>query len=185
MELIQPWQTTILKHNVSDEVDLEQLVTELITTSNLTETAHKARTTAERNPYATAVRDTVVTPKAQAYIEQVYGLVTEHKLYSTGSFGKLVTDGSGMDPHAHPTTFLSAVLYLDDSDATMAIMDPRRCQQRALPREIHAFDNDFYNILPRAGDLYLFPSYLLHLVRASKPGFRLSFVTDYRFESEY
>ncbi|MNF92414.1 hypothetical protein D3C84_750580 [compost metagenome] len=63
----------------------------------------------------------------------------------------------------------------------MMIYDPRGNASRGYPRAIRDDHFSPYAVFPKAGDLYIMPSFLQHYVPTVKDDLRLSLINDYMF----
>lgn len=181
MELIQPWNTSIFKGNVSNLCNLEEIAAEIL---NLHLIAHRDSKTAyvvtpEEFPTLCDFRDRVVTNLVQEYVRQTmnYDLTQ----FTVDTFGKWFERGSDLGPHRHGSSGITTVFYPADYESGMTIYDPRGNACRGYPRAIRDDYFGDYHVQPKAGDLYIMPSFLQHYVPTVKEDLRLSLINDFFF----
>lgn len=181
MELIQPWNTSILKANVSHMCNVEAIAAEILTLHSLSpqesRTAYKV--TPEEFPALCDFRDRVVTNLVQSYVQQTMGF--DLTQFTVDTFGKWFAKGTDLAPHTHGNTGITSIFYPENYESGMSIFDPRGNASRGYPRAIR--DEHFapYHVFPKAGDLYIFPAFLQHYVPTVKDDLRLSLINDYMF----
>lgn len=183
MQLIQPWNTSILKVNLADLVNLEQISQEILNLHCIapqeSKTAYKV--TPEEFPALCDFRDRVVTNLVKEYLKKTmdYNLTD----FTVDTFGKWFEAGTDLGAHVHGSTGVTSVFYPADYESGMTIYDPRGNASRGYPREIRdSYFSPYYHA-PKAGDLLIFPGYLQHYVPTVKDALRLSLINDYMFKS--
>lgn len=183
MNIIQPWKIEIAQVNLLDQVDNEALIEEI----------HMLHCMCPRNsqtplevtpdvfPALVHFREKILLPLADQYIRRVFGVAPTDIAIDT--FGKAFEKGEGLSSHLHGNSCLTSVYYPEDSNAGMSLVDPRFNASRGYPRAVR--DNHFgeHYVSPKAGDLWLMPSYIQHSV-ANNPGdMRLSLINDFHFKA--
>lgn len=181
MELIQPWNTSILKANVANMVNLQDIANEILSLHSLSpqesKTAYKV--TPEEFPKLCDFRDRVVTGLVKEFLLQTMGY--ELKDFTVDTFGKWFAQGKDLAPHTHGNAGITSILYPEDYESGMSIFDPRGNASRGYPRAIRDEHFSPYYVFPKAGDLYIFPAFLQHYVPTVKDDVRLSLINDFMF----
>jgi hypothetical protein len=138
--------------------------------------------TAEISPEVVRVRDEVIAPLVKTFIRDCLGMSVDE--LRVDSFAKWFTKGQELGAHLHGGTGVTTVYYPDDTSAPLTLFDPRFNASRGYPREVR--DNHFGNrvVFPKAGDLLILPSYILHSVASVKEENRLSLVNDFSFTQD-
>jgi hypothetical protein len=179
MELITPWKTTIAKINVADRYDMDAFANETFTLYAMTggEDATQYAVSSELLPVTVAMRDDVITPAIRQLSMELFNDPMDSFYVETN--GKWIEEGTGLYPHYHPGSVLSAICYPRDSQNGMTMFDPRgnACRGYPKPMRQHHFAN--FKISPKAGDIYLFPSYIQHSVSHVTEETRLSLLHEY------
>ncbi len=179
MELLQPWRTQIAKINVADQVDLEAIVQELLSIPR--DQNHDLTISGDLDQELVAnilkLHEEIVVPKAYWYMSEVLDYPVTHM--SRKTWGVVLADGLELVPHYHAGSLLTTVFYPIDSEAHLTLFDPRGNACRGYPVEIRDKHFKNCNLVPRAGDLYVFPSYIHHYVTPTHNALRLSIATDF------
>ena len=183
MELIQPWNTSFLKANVLHLIDVDKVSTEIMALFSVTPTESSATypISVEKFPTLVDFRDRVCTNLVKEFVRQTMGYQLVD--FTVETFGKWLAEGKELGPHTHGSTGITTIFYPDDYQSGLVLYDPRGNACRGYPREIR--DGHFapYTINPKAGDLYVIPSYIQHYVPTVEDGMRLSLINDYMFNS--
>lgn len=175
--------TVVEEHDLSKVVDLDSLITEALTFSTLREEDQIGRYKIEFSdaPKMQNLVESVIQPLITDYIGNHFGYIVGES--STESSIVKVENGVGMAPHYHYGMVpASSCFYLTDSDADLALMDPRGGGMAAFqyPKQIRDAYFGEYLIKPKQAHLVIFPGYLHHYVKATGVNeFRLSLFTDY------
>lgn len=181
MELIQPWTTSILKANVKNMINLDSVASEIMALHSLTpqESAATYPINPEEFPVLCDFRDRVCTNLVKEFVRQTMGYELKEIVVET--FGKWLAQGKELGPHTHGSTGITTILYPADYKSGIILYDPRGNACRGYPREIR--DGHFapFTITPKAGDLYIIPSYIQHYVPTVEDELRLSLINDYMF----
>lgn len=181
MKLFEPWKTNIGYLNVKDKVDLTALANEIIELHCLThdDDTKPFITDASVSPLTIQLRDNCITPAVKAYVKETmdFDLVN----FRVDTFGKWFKTGQNLTAHLHGGTGITTIFYCADSKDSLISFDPRGNACRGYPRDIR--DNHFGNftISPKAGDIYILPSYVQHCIPTVDDDMRLSLVNDYIF----
>lgn len=179
MQLLQPWRTQIAKINITEQVDLDALVQEMLTlppdvNGDLTLTQDL---NLEEYPHLAALQSQIIVPKALWYMAEVFDHPVE--TLRTKTWAVVLSDGVELVPHYHASSLLTSVFYPIDSDAHLTLFDPRGNACRGYPVDLRDKHFSNQNITPKAGDLYLFPSYIHHYVAPTHQGLRMSLASDF------
>lgn len=181
MNLIEPWKIQIGHFNVADMVDLVGISNEILQLHCLThdDDSKPHVTNAEESPLVVALRDDIITPKVLEFCQASLGYDATKLRVDT--FGKWFKAGQELTAHLHGGTGITTVFYPADTKAQLIAFDPRHNACRGYPRQIR--DEHFGNFVvePKAGDVYIFPSYIQHCVTTVEEDMRLSLVNDFIF----
>lgn len=179
MEIITPWVTSIAKINVAGQYDMDLFAAEVfgLTQSAGQEDSSQKHLTTEMFPTILHMRDEVIVPKVNEFAKQFFS--EEMGKYYVETNAKWIPEGEGLYPHYHPGSVFSAICYPVDSENAMTMFDPRGNAGRGYPKSMrqHHFAN--YRISPRAGDIYIFPSYIQHSVSYVTDQLRLSLLHEF------
>jgi uncharacterized protein (TIGR02466 family) len=115
-------------------------------------------------PEVQALREQVVKPAVQAYMEKVYGKEGLALRTQLVSWANILCQGDWQAPHMHPSAgnLISGVYYAAVPDKP----DPEGCIEFLNPHPVanHHGVSLTRRILPKTGDLILFPPYYIHYV---------------------
>lgn len=183
MELTSLWKVEIAKVNVLDLVNNEALIEEVHLLHCLCprESDRALALTKAQFPALVAFRDDILTPLAEDYIKRVFEVLPSEITVDT--FGKVFGNDEGLGSHLHGNSMLTTVYYPEDSSAGMTLFDPRFNASRGYPRSVRDHHFGDHYITPKAGDLWIMPSYLQHNVEANKQDMRLSLINDFHFKA--
>lgn len=183
MELIQPWKIEIAHMNLLDRVDNNAIAEEVHVLHCLCPRDSKTplKVTAEQFPALAHFRDNVLTPIMIGYIRQALGANPYDITIDT--FGKAFDKGEGLGSHLHGNSLITTVYYPEDSEAGMSLADPRFNASRGYPRPIRDKHFGEYYVSPKAGGLWIMPSYIQHSVEANQEEIRLSLINDFHFKA--
>ena len=137
----------------------------------------------ELSPLVCELRDNVIAPKVAEYLKTAMKYEAKDGV-RIDTFAKWFKPGQELGAHLHGGTHITTVYYPADSDASLMIFDPRFNASRGYPQQIR--DNHFgpFVIFPKAGDLIIMPSYLMHSVKVVQEEMRLSLVNDFFFKDK-
>lgn len=183
MDIIPLWKVEIAKVNVLDKVDNSKLIEEVHLLHCLCpRDSHKALDlTADQFPALIDFRENVLTPLVEDYIRRVFEVLPSDIVIDT--FGKVFDNKEGLGSHLHGNSMLTTVYYPEDSAAGMTLFDPRFNASRGYPRSIRDHHFGDHYITPKAGDVWIMPSYLQHNVEANSQDMRLSLINDFHFKA--
>ncbi|QTH80254.1 putative 2OG-Fe(II) oxygenase [Pseudomonas phage pPa_SNUABM_DT01] len=179
VEIIQPWKTEIAHFNVADRFDMEAYAEEIFLLFTMTqgEDASQVKVLRDVMPLIIEIRDDVITPAVKEFSKHAFGTSMEEFYVETN--GKWIESGEGLYPHYHPGSVLSAICYPSDSANGLNMFDPRGNACRGYPKPMRQFHFGNYRISPKAGDVYIFPSYIQHSVTHVTEEMRLSLLHEY------
>jgi uncharacterized protein (TIGR02466 family) len=111
-----------------------------------------------------ALRDQVVQPGVQAYLDRVFGEQGKQIKTRLVSWANILKEGDWQAPHMHPSTgnLISGVYYA----AVPEKPEPEGCIEFLNPHPVahHHGVSLTRRIMPKQGDLILFPPYYIHYV---------------------
>jgi hypothetical protein len=181
MEIIQPWQIKVARINIAEHVDLEGLAGEIhqLHCASPRESKTPYIVTPEEFPLICEARDGIITEKAKEFIKEAFGVDPLELAIDT--FGKWFQKGEALGGHLHGNSCVTSVFYPYEYGTGMTLQDPRLNAQRGYSRRIR--DNHFGDVYvqPKAGDLWLVPSYVPHYVPTVKDDLRISLINDFHF----
>lgn len=182
MQFIQPWQTKIACVNLADQLDLEGLANEIhqLHCASPRESKTPYAVTPEEFPLICQARDGVIFAQAMAFIRETFQL--DPKDLTIDTFGKWFNKGEDLGAHLHGNSCVTSVFYPYDYGTGMTLQDPRFNAQRGYPRRVRdTHFCDFY-VAPKAGDLWIMPSYVQHYIPTVKDDLRISLINDFHFQ---
>ncbi|HEY3859131.1 MAG TPA: putative 2OG-Fe(II) oxygenase [Gammaproteobacteria bacterium] len=111
-----------------------------------------------------ALRDQIVQPAVQAYLEKVYSEQGQSLKTRLVSWANILCQGDWQAPHMHPSSgnLISGVYYA----AVPEKPEPEGCIEFLNPHPVahHHGVSLTRRIMPKTGDLILFPPYYIHYV---------------------
>jgi uncharacterized protein (TIGR02466 family) len=135
-----------------------------ITTYGGYQTSKKMMFLNRPEPEVQALRDQVVLPGVQAYLDKSYGEQAKSLKTRLVSWANILREGDWQAPHMHPSTgnLISGVYYA----AVPEKPEPEGCIEFLNPHPVahHHGVSLTRRIMPKAGDLILFPPYYIHYV---------------------
>lgn len=185
MELLltQPWKTEIGLAYFGTDHDMTALSNEIIAIHAMSHNDDDKpfEVTKDLCPLVIEFRDRYITPHVKHYIERAFNRKPNDIELKVDTFGKWFQQGQELGAHLHGGTAVTTVFYPADTQAKLMVFDPRFNASRGYPRDIR--DNHFGEFIfhPKAGDLIIMPSYLMHSVTTVQEEARLSLVNDYSF----
>lgn len=184
MECFEPWKTVIARVNIADQYDMAAWAQEVFTLYTMTDGEDDSQACLDPSlfPITLAMREETITPLVKQYCLEQFDTRMEKFYVETN--GKWFPPGTGLYPHYHPGSVLSAICYPQDSQDGMTMFDPKGNACRGYPKPIrhHHFKN--FQISPRAGDIFIFPSYVQHSVAHVAEEVRLSLLHEYYMTNE-
>lgn len=104
------------------------------------------------------------------YLKRIYAPRNDVSLYFTQSWGNYTEPGQFHHKHAHPNSFVSGVFYIStDPEHDKIFFYKERFETLKLPTEqFNLYNSDSWWFPVAAGDLYLFPSNLTHMVETTQ-----------------
>ncbi|MNO14058.1 hypothetical protein D3C76_36980 [compost metagenome] len=179
MDYIQPWKTEIAHFNVADRFDMATYAEEVFLLFNMTsgEDASQVKVSPEILPIILEMRDSIITPAVNEFAQRCFGTALSEFYVETN--GKWIEGGEGLYPHYHPGSVISAICYPSDSANGLNMFDPRGNACRGYPKPMRQAHFGNYRISPKAGDVFIFPSYIQHSVTHVTEEMRLSLLHEY------
>jgi uncharacterized protein (TIGR02466 family) len=116
-------------------------------------------------PAVGQLRDQVFLPAIERYFEEAFGPESSRLKYWLMGWSNVLSEGDWQGPHMHPTPYnlASGVYYVKLPPGKP---EPQGCIEFINPHPIsaHHGETTTRRIVPREGDLLLFPPYYLHYV---------------------
>lgn len=185
MNIIQPWKIEIGHFNIYDvwvgSPGMEDFATEVFNLNLMTngQDSTQSKLDKEMFPVMLAMRELLITPAVKEFALKQLGYVLREGEYEVETNAKWIPKGEGLYPHQHSSSIISSIVYPQDSESGLNFFDPRVNAGRGFPREIRDEHFARYAISPKAGDVYIFPSYLQHSVSYVEEDIRLSLLHEY------
>jgi hypothetical protein len=179
MKYVEPWSTQLAHFNVADLVDLGALRDEIFNLHCLTEGDDPGQKwiTSEFVPEIIRMRDELITPRVIQYAKELWDYDIPKIEVETS--GKWIPEGEGLFPHVHGGSCISTIFYPSPTNFGLSFFDPRSNAGRGYPKEIRDRFFKAFPIVPAAGDIWIFPSYLQHSVSHVQENVRLSMLCEY------
>lgn len=179
MDYLEPWRTQIAHFNVKDQFDMGAFGEEVFTLFTMTTGEDESQSVMDINhfPVMISMRDNVITPTVLEYARECFKYEMDDFYIETN--GKWIPDGEGLYPHYHPGSVISVICYPVDSANGLNMFDPRTHACRGYPKEMRWGHFPNLRISPRAGDIFIFPSYVQHSVSHVTEETRLSLLHEY------
>lgn len=181
-EDFNPWQTTIRKYSISEEVCFE-LINEYATIEiqkddSLTGDIY-GRIDDDKSPRINEILSDQITPKVLEYIREHFH--PNCRIKEVNPFFQHLTNtvSDGVAAHDHAGSHVVATLYLNNPSGAVSFLDPRMSCRRGYPEKLLQTYFGKLELLPKNGDLNIFPSFLWHegglITRAN----RMVMIVDY------
>lgn len=180
METLSLWATPIVRINVADKYDMDSFADETFALFSMTGGDDDRQTVVTKDIFPTilSMRDDFITGAVKQYVKDHFDYeMTDHFVDTNG---KWIEPGEGLFPHYHPGSVISVICYPSDSKDGMTMFDPRGNACRGYTKKMRNskhFAN--FKISPKAGDIFIFPSYVQHSVAHVKDDIRLSLLHEY------
>jgi len=181
MDFIEPWRIKLACVNFAGQVDIEGLANEIFLLNDATPPESKIPyvVTAEEFPLICAFRDGLITDALHRYIREVFNIEPQDMVLDT--FGKWIKRGTELGAHIHGSSGITSIFYPFDYTSGLMVSDPRFTASRGYSRRIRDEHFDNYRVTPKAGDLWIIPSYIQHSVPTVNEDMRLSLVNECYF----
>jgi hypothetical protein len=182
MNIIQPWKIEIGHVNVNGTPwDMTEFATEVFNLNLMTGGQQETQVSLGSGlcPIILEMRDTLITPLVKEFARNQLGYILRDGEFEVETNAKWIPKGEGLYPHQHSSSILSVIVYPQDSKSGLNFFDPRTNAGRGFPREIRDEHFARYAISPKAGDVFIFPSYLQHSVSYVEEDIRLSLLHEY------
>lgn len=179
MDYFQPWKIVVGKINVKDQVDIQMLREDIFNLSVMTdnEDENQSFVSPDYIPTIFQLRDEIIIPAVKQFSLEQFDF--EMVDFEVDTNAKWIREGEGLFPHYHPGSYLSAIIYPNDSKSGLNFFDPRGNACRGYPRSMRTREFGTRSISPREGDVYIFPSYLQHSVSYVQEEVRLSLLHEF------
>ncbi len=176
-----PWKTVIAKINVKDSFDMDLVASEIFSldTEWDTDKSQNEGISEELTPNIIAIRDKHITPAIIDYIRDIFCIEVTKEMMHVHTKGLTLRDRGFVGPHVHSAANFTTVMYPHDSSSSLFLTDPRGNACRGFPKDIRFTSFDDFEIKPKAGDVYIMPSYIPHFVVPVNNEFRATLVNDY------
>lgn len=153
-----------LRRQYLADKDENEALSGTITTYGGYQTSKKMMFLNRPEPEVQALRDQMVLPAVQAYMDKVYGAQGRAIKTRIVSWANILCQGDWQAPHMHPSSgnLISGVYYA----AVPEKPEPEGCLEFLNPHPVahHHGVSLTRRIMPKAGDLVLFPPYYIHYV---------------------
>lgn len=179
MNYLEPWKTEIGHFNVADQFDMTAFGEEIFTLFAMTNGEDESQRKIDPStfPVLLKMRDETITPAVIEYTKRCFNYDMDK--FHVESNGKWIAEGEGLYPHWHPGSVISVICYPVDSANGLNMFDPKGNAIRGYPKEMRWGHFANLNISPKAGDIFIFPSYLQHSVSHVTEEVRLSLLHEY------
>jgi len=135
-----------------------------VTTYGGYQTSKKMMFLNRSEPAVKQLRESIVMPGVQLYLEKLYEDKAKDIKTRLISWANILTEGDWQAPHMHPSSgnLISGVYYA----AVPEKPEPQGCIEFLNPHPVAHYHgvNLTRRLLPKAGDLILFPPYYIHYV---------------------
>lgn len=180
MQTIEPWRSVIGHFNLGPMFDVNGLQEEAFTLNQMATDEDEKQRYLDPDLFKLIMgtRDSVITPAVTAYAKNLWDYDITGR-FEVETNAKWIPEGEGLFPHYHPGSCISVIVYPQDSKSGLNIFDPRVHACRGYPKEIRDKHFAAYKISPKAGDVYIFPSYMQHSVSYVQEDVRMSILHEY------
>lgn len=183
-QTLQPWKIEVVQFNVADCINLNDLRDEIGALAIMTnqEDGGQRFISNEMCPTVIHLRDQFINAAVLQYAKDCwdYNIMD----YWSETNAKWIPEGEGLYPHYHPGSQISVIFYPDDVETGLNLFDPRGNACRGYPKPIRNRHLGPVQISPKAGDVFIFPSYIQHSVSHVQSDNRLSMLIEYYFSDE-
>jgi hypothetical protein len=184
MNIIQPWQIQIFRANLLEFIptfDLALFAEEVFTLNQLAGGQAKTQDLLDHDlfPHILHTRDHTIRNVLHRWVRDTFDFELKEDMYDVETNAKWIPEGEGLYPHVHASSAFSVIVYPQDSESALVFFDPRVNACRGYPAAIRDKFFAKHAISPKAGDMYIFPSYLQHSVSYVKEDVRLSLLHEY------
>jgi uncharacterized protein (TIGR02466 family) len=177
MQVLDIFPIPIIYKNIADLID-HDLLNKLINmdeTDPLTLNKGHNYFTTNRELLTTVYKDSRITQEIEKtlddFIKNIYNEPTS-KIRITQSWINFNPTGTSHLPHNHANSILSGVLYLSVNDKTGDFKFYRPSSQQRMicgqAESLNPYNSEFCRLKPKFGDLYLFPSTMVHGVERNE-----------------
>ena len=171
MDILNLFPVPVIHRNIANLID-QQTLNDMLTTiskSDMLQNQGKNLYTYNRELLTTDYKDSAITQEIQKtlefFVQQIYG-EPNSKIRLTQSWLNFNPPGTNHLQHNHANSIVSGVLYLSVNDKTGSFKIYRpSAQQRMVigkTQEWNEYSSEFCRFTPVFGDLYVFPSTVVH-----------------------
>ena len=167
--MISKWPTHILHENINDD-EYVKIVGEYLKTkySNTDSWPTDLREIdifkdeGHTSPILERVEQ-FITNSVNSYLLEVFGVTDLVCEGSELSIDAHATNHKTIGAHQHNCAIISGIFYVEIDDGALVMHDPRVNASRGYPSEYRKYFEN-YSILPKSGDIIIFPGFLTHEV---------------------
>lgn len=180
MNMIEPWRSVIGHFNISHLFNMEQYYQEAFTLNQMATDEDVTQSFLDKDlfPLLLGSRDEIITPAVRAYAQSLWEYDIQGR-FEVETNAKWIPQGEGLYPHYHAGSCISVIVYPQDSASGLNVFDPRGHACRGYPKEIRDKFFAVHRISPKAGDVFIMPSYLQHSVSYVQEDVRMSVLHEY------
>ena len=179
------WPTQVMFENVKNEKLLEETIQDILLTANLEipqSDFQQHDILADGSAIIQEFRKEIVEPMFDTYLKQVIGVGLDNfNEYWIRSWLAGTSAGYKIDPHNHTGASISAVFYLlceeVGAGGELVLMDPRTNANRGYTKSFSPLFSP-KSILPKTGDVLIFPSFVYHYSTMFEGKLRLAMPVD-------
>jgi hypothetical protein len=181
---LEPWKTQIFHANIFEYIpvfNLSAFADEVFTLNQMAggQDETQASLTKDLFPEILHSRDHTIKHVLHRWVRETFDYPLNEDMYEVETNAKWIPEGEGLYPHVHSSSAFSVIMYPQDSESALVFFDPRINASRGYPQAIRDKFFAKHVISPKAGDFYIFPSYLQHSVSYVKEDVRLSLLHEY------
>lgn len=159
------WGTEVSVINLADKVNFDWLLTRVMMDVTSGQGMVDERSVIEESSQLYRWIEENIQPYLIEYVEEHFGSLGQNYDVTLSTWVMSSTNESvGLESHGHDNAVVSSVFYLEIKDGVILFEDPRSHASRGYPKGLKTKHFGNLRILPNAGDLVIFPSYLKHSV---------------------
>lgn len=180
ISLIEPWRSVIGHFNMGGLINMADFYQEAFTLNAMVGGEDVTQGALEREmfPLLLGSRDEIITPAVRQYAKGLWEYDIDGR-FEVETNAKWIPEGEGLFPHYHAGSCISVIVYPQDSVSGLNVFDPRGHACRGYPKEIRDKFFAVHRISPKAGDVFIFPSYMQHSVSYVQEDVRMSVLHEY------
>jgi uncharacterized protein (TIGR02466 family) len=168
MSIQKLWATPIYRANINDDALIQAIVNEVMcdpdaSSNNACEISRdKACKKIAENDGVFSVAVQYMYKAVEEYLQEAYGVINAE--YHIDPFYLLHHQGGSVQYHNHPGSSFTGILYVSVPSGHVSLLDPRVNANRGMMPAVQDMGHfKPVDILPVAGDIIIFPSYVYHL----------------------